>query len=263
VRRRFAPRADDAQKVILLILGHQRCGTTLMQNILDRDMRSSVYGEFSRLSSQDRADGIRLNPLEAVREVLHADRANLIVLKPLVESQNALKLLDAFDNARVLWMYRDFYDSAASAIRTFGPDSGIYDLGCIMEDRPGDWRAEGLPERLRAIVAKHFSPDMPPHDAAALFWYVRNSWFFELNLDDNRRVMPCRYADLVTEPLGVLQNVYEFIGHNFPGDRLLRRIHATSIGRGADLVLRDGIQAACSDLLGRLDSAGGDSSANI
>jgi len=258
IRRRFIPRADAAEKTILLILGCQRCGTTLMQNILDRDIRSSIYGEFSKLSSRDRENRIRLNPLQEVRQALDADRADLIVLKPLVESQNALKLLDAFDNARVLWMYRDFRDSAVSGISTFGRDSGIYDLRCVVDNRAGDWRAEGLPEELRAIASKHFSPDMPPHDAAALFWFIRNSWFFELDLDSNRRVKLCRYGDLVTQPADVLRSIYEFIGHKFPGDKLLPRIHQTSVDRGAELELSEDVQTICTGLLGRLDKARAD-----
>ncbi|MDP6637234.1 MAG: sulfotransferase [Phycisphaerae bacterium] len=243
---------------ILLILGCQRSGTTLMQGILDRDMRSKIYGEFSKLSSNDREFQIRLNPLDSVRKTIERDRAELIVLKPIVESQNALKLLAAFENARILWMYRDFRDAAMSNINTFGPNAGIYDLQCVLDNCDGDWRAEDLSDDLRAVAAENFSPDMDPHDAAALFWFVRNSWFFELNLHTSARVMLLRYEHLVAEPAAAVKELYGFLGRNFPGERILPPIHQDSTGQGANLKLSDGIERLCADLLARIDAIAND-----
>jgi len=257
IRRRLARRNEAAEKTVLLILGCQRSGTTLVQNIFQRDVRSKVYGEFSKLSSEDREFRIRLNPLDSVREAIDADRADLIVLKPLVESQNAGKLLDALENAKVLWMYRDYRDTAISNINTFGRDAGVNDLTGRIENRNGDWRAEGLGTELREIVSAHFSPDMDPHDAAALFWFVRNSWFFELGLESNARVMICSYEDLVAAPAATVKKLYDFIGHNFPGEQLLPPIHQESAGRGSGLELSEDIERLCKDLLERLAGSAG------
>jgi hypothetical protein len=252
LRRRFARREQAAEKTVLLILGCQRSGTTLVQNILQRDLRSKVYGEFSKLSSGDREFHIRLNPLDSVRETIEADRADLIVLKPLVESQNAGKLLEALENAKVLWMYRDYRDTAVSSINEFGRNAGVNDLTGIIENRDGDWRAEGLSDELREIVSANFSPEMDPHDAAALFWFVRNNWFFELNLDTNARVMICSYENLVAAPATAVKKLYDFIGHTFPGENILPPIHQRSAGRGGGLELSEDIERLCSDLLERL-----------
>lgn len=257
IRRRLARRNEAAEKTVLLILGCQRSGTTLVQNIFQRDLRSKVYGEFSKLSSEDREFHIRLNPLDSVRKTIDADRADLIVLKPLVESQNAVKLLDALENAKVLWMYRDYRGTAISNINTFGRDAGINDLASIIENRDGDWRAEGLGTELREIVSAHFSPDMDPHDAAALFWFVRNSWFFELGLESNARVMICSYEDLVAAPAARVKKLYDFIGHNFPGEHILPPIHRGSAGRGSGLELSEDIERLCKDLLKRLAASAG------
>jgi len=256
LRRRFAGRGENSKKTVLLILGCQRSGTTLVQNILQRDIRSKVYGEFSRLSAQDREHRIRLNPLDSVRKTIQADRAGIIALKPLVESQNALKLLDALENAKVLWMYRDYRDSAVSSINQFGRDAGINDLTGIIENRHGDWRAEGLGRELRGIVKANFSPDMDPHDAAALFWFVRNSWFFELKLDTKARVMLCGYEDLVATPARTVKKLYDFIGHKFPGEQILPPIHQESVGQGRHLKLSEDIERLCSSMLARLDRQG-------
>lgn len=254
IRQKFAGATRGADKTVLLILGCQRSGTTLVQQILQRDMRSKVYGEFSKLSSQDREHRIRLNPLDSVRDAINADRADLIVMKPLVESQNALKMLDAFENAKVLWMYRDFRDTAVSSINLFGPDVGLNELKSVIDNRKGDWRAEGLSSELRDIVAANYSPDMDPHDAAGLFWFVRNSWLFEQNLQTNGRVMICSYENLVAEPASTIKKVYDFIGLEFPGEKILPSIYQESAGQGDDLQMSEEIQRLCSDLLGRINS---------
>jgi len=255
IRRRLARRTEPGEKSVLLILGCQRSGTTLMQNILQRDMRSKVYGEFSKLSNQDRENRIRLNPLDSVRKTIETDRPGLIVLKPLVESQNAGKLLDAFDNAKVVWMYRDYRDTVVSSINEFGRDVGLNDLKSIIDNLDGNWRNEGVGTELRAIVSANYSPTMPPHDAAGLFWFVRNSWFFKLNLETSDRVMLCRYENLVTEPAATVKRLYDFIGRQFPGERILPSIYQDSTGQGRHLTFSEDIERLCSDLLGRLDLA--------
>ncbi|MDP7286560.1 MAG: sulfotransferase [Phycisphaerae bacterium] len=254
IAQRMTKRVDWADKTILMILGCQRSGTTLVQDILQRDMQSKVYGEFSGLSDQDSQFGIRLNPLDSVRRTIESDRAGLIILKPLVESQNALKLLEAFGNAKALWMYRDFRDAAVSNINMFGPDAGRYDLQRILDNHAGDWRAERLSDEIRSVVADNFSPEMPPHDAAALFWYVRNSWVFELNLQTNRRVMILSYEHLVASPKACIGELYEFIGRKLPQTNTLPPIHQTSTGQGANLQFSENIERICRDLLDRISA---------
>ena len=148
-------------------------------------------------------------------------------------------------------------DTAISNINTFGRDAGVNDLTGRIENRNGDWRAEGLGTELREIVSAHFSPDMDPHDAAALFWFVRNSWFFELGLESNARVMICSYEDLVAAPAATVKKLYDFIGHNFPGEQLLPPIHQESAGRGSGLELSEDIERLCKDLLERLAGSAG------
>ena len=82
---------------LLFIIGCQRSGTTLMTRIFNRDFNTLVYPEHSSLSKQDKVDGLRLNPLPQVEKRIKATRFPLVVLKPLVETQNSCQLLDFFD----------------------------------------------------------------------------------------------------------------------------------------------------------------------
>jgi hypothetical protein len=239
---------------VLFIIGCQRSGTTLMTDIFDRDLHTVVYGEFSTLSSFDLQYGLRLNPLPLVRAQIDRDKVPLVVLKPLVETQNAPKLLDYFGDSRALWMYRNYRDVASSNLAAFGPENGIRNLRAIVENAPQNWRSENVPEETREIVLRHFSEDMNPHDAAALFWLVRNRLFFELGLDRHLRVTMCKYENLLADPKGMIHAVYRFIGIDYPSDRILTSVRPDA-GRGADIKLSLEVDSLCTELLDRLNEA--------
>ena len=96
---------------------------------------------------------------------------------------------------------------------------------------------------------------MDPYDAAALFWFVRNTFFFDLVLDRNPRVKTCRYVDLVTEPRQTMHAIYEFVGRPYPGDAILSEIHTSSVGRGQDIPLSPEIETLCETMWERLEQA--------
>lgn len=242
------------QKNILFVMGCQRSGTTMMLRIFERDMQSRVYGEFSKLSSIDPAK-VRLNPLPLVKKEIEEDPASFVVLKPLVESQNLPSLLEYFSQAKALWMYRHYKDVASSNLKNFGIHNGIHDLRPIVEQQPNDWRSERVSDKTREIVLKYFSEDMPPLDAAALFWYVRNSLFFDLELQYNPRVRIFRYEDIVSEPIAKMREVYAFADRFFPGEIVSQDISATSIGKGKEVQLNPKIEEICQEMLEKLEGA--------
>lgn len=249
---RFGP---DHPKNMLFIVGSQRSGTTLMlTKILELDLNTKVYGEFSRLSSHD-ARNIRLNPLRSVKRVIGRDRAGLIVLKPLVESQHTALFLNYFERAKALWMYRHYGDVASSSVKKFGARRCVDRLRGVIGNKAGDWRAERVSKDVRERVSELFSENMDPHDAAALFWFVRNSLFFDQNLDSNPRARLCRYEDLVTDPLGTMRDIYMFAGQDFPGKRIVREVSNTSVGKGNAVRLSWETRSLCEPLLERLVQA--------
>lgn len=243
------------RNALLFILGCQRSGTTLMLQIFERDLNTKIYGEFSVLSSEDKERHIRLNALPKVKETIDQERAPLIILKPLVETQNAPTLLDYFKDAKVLWMYRHYKDVASSNVSRFGPQNGVRNLRTIVERDPKNWRSENVPEAMREIVVKHFSEEMSPYDAAALFWYVRNNFFFEFNLDKNPKMIMCKYEDLATDPSTIMKGVYDFLGCTFPGESVITKVHASSVKKGRKLDLKPEIEALCEEMWDRLNMA--------
>jgi hypothetical protein len=239
--RKSAPR-------VLFIVGCQRSGTTLMTEILEQDWNAKVFSEHSRLSSQDQVDGLRLNPYPIVRQALNHEPYPLVVLKPLVESQNILVLLDTFLNSCAIWMYRHYKDVVASNLKRFGMGNGIKNLRYIVQGRQDSWRSEHLPGSLRRLVLKHFSEQMNPYDAAALFWYIRNRLYFDLNLGMNPRILTVHYDELVAQPDETMVKVYQHIGCTYPGDQIIRSIHTASVGKGRDIDLSPEIEQLCEEL---------------
>jgi len=237
----------------LFVLGCQRSGTTLMMRIFEKDVNTSVYHEHSRLSSQDRIDGLRLNPRPAVKKALDRDPASFLILKPLVESQNASALLDYFPEAKALWMYRHYVDVAASNLKRFGLKNGIRNIRFIAQKDAQNWRSEHVSDAVREVILRHFAEDMNPYDAAALFWYARNTLYYEQALDRHERVMICRYADLASHPFQTVAEIYRFVQQPFPGAKIVDEVSSSSVGKGKQIDLSPDVERLCADLLRRLD----------
>jgi hypothetical protein len=242
---------------ILYILGCQRSGTTLMTRIFERDINTKVYAEKCQLTSQDRPKQLRLNPLAEVRVVLAQGHAPLVVLKPLVESQRVHELFTYFEESKAIWLYRHYRDVAASYVTKWGEGHSVEDLRIIAASTPGDWRSENVSQASVEIVRRLFSEQMDSYDASALYWFVRNSLYYSLDLDAEPRVHLLKYEDLAARPADVMQQVYCFLGRDYPGDRLVSMVHGASIAKGHYVKLSPEIDRLCADLLARLDKSYG------
>jgi len=245
--------AGDRAAQVVFIMGIQRAGTSLMYWVFERDMGVKVYRETSELTSGDALEHVRLNPLPVVKARLARDKAEMIVLKPLVESQRVHEMLAAFPSARVLWQYRHYQDVASSNLKAFGMDNGIKDLRPFVHDDPDNWRSQHSTAATRDTIRRFFREDMNPHDAAALFWWARSRLYFDLNLQGDPNVLLCRYEDLATDPAATMRHIYAFLGRPYPGDHIVRDVHPQSVGKGRVSRLSPEVDALCAELLARLD----------
>ena len=99
-------KARNVPQSILFVVGCQRSGTSIVTDVLNRELNTKSLGEFNVLTSNDPIGKIRLNSLESVKEEFSKSKAPFIVVKPLVESQNTPELLSYFDNSTALWIFR-------------------------------------------------------------------------------------------------------------------------------------------------------------
>lgn len=241
---------------LLFIFGCQRSGTTILQRIFEQDWNTKIYGEVgSALSKQDTKLGLRLDPIEDLRKELGKQKAPLVISKPLVESQNAAELLEQFPGSKAIWMYRHYADVASSKLKKSGNMSGVGDLRYIYQNTPNDWRSDKVPQHIHDLVQGYFAEDMNGLDAAALYWYVRNNFYFEQNLSENPNVMLCQYDDLVGDSVSSIKRIYSFLKRPFPGEKVLIDVHKKSIGKGRHIEVSDSVEALCSDMYSKLTTA--------
>ena len=249
------PFPRGGRKAVVLVVGCQRSGTTLMLELFDADLRSVTFPERSVLSSSAE-NGFRLKPLPEVRRRLDSTRARLLVLKPLVESQYTPTWLDGLENSYAVWMYRRPENVAASDLNYFGGGNGERNLRLLLWNDPPNWRGEVVPETTRSILARHYQPGMDPHDAAALFWWARTSLFFDLRLDERPDVRLCSYERLVNDPAQAMRSLYEFVGVAYPEQDITRGVHLGSARRKDEFQLSREVRRLCEELWERLESVG-------
>jgi hypothetical protein len=243
----------DGQKIVVLILGIQRSGTSMMYWVFERDMGVKVYRESSELSSLDTVEHVRLNPLSSVVTEIDRHRLPMVIFKPLVESQRAHELMAAFPGSKVLWAYRHYQDVAASNLKAFGTSNGHRDLQPFLANDPNNWRSQNSSEETRETIRRFYEMDLNPFDTAALFWWARMQLYFEQHLDQNPDVMLSRYEDLVLDPARTMRRTYAFLGRPFPGDHIVKDVNAQSVGKGRVSKLSPAVDELCATMLARLD----------
>ena len=69
---------------------------------------------------------------------------------------------------------------------------------------------------VRETVTHHYSHEIRPADAVALFWYSRNRHYFDQNLEMHERCLKVRYEDLTARPEATMRSVYHFAGIALP-----------------------------------------------
>ena len=241
------------QKNILMITGCSRSGTTLMHRIFENDMNTKSYGEVSRLTFPEPEKRFRLLPEEMMQQEIEKEKSSFVVIKFTTELQNAMKLLNYFNDSKLVFMFRYYKDSIASHIFQFGRDNGIKNIRPIYEDDPNDWKSEGASDDVKKLVKKHFSEDMNPYDAAAIFWIARNRLFYELEMDKDPRIKMCRYEDLIESPKDVIESLYRFSNQTFPGEKIFSEIHPKALGRGKGVEFNPEIEQLASEMMQKLE----------
>lgn len=195
----------------VLVFGLQRSGTNMVTRGFRNSPRFLVFNENDRRAFSD----FRLLPVDTVKRLIDGCRAEWVLFKPLCDSHRAVELIEAIGGgapARAFWVLRDVDSRTRSALAKFG-DANLKALRSIAAGRgEGLWQAGGLSEKNRRLIESFDYSAMPPADAAALFWFVRNSLFFELGLDRRDDVMALSYGRLVAAPEAVTRQMCDFIG---------------------------------------------------
>jgi hypothetical protein len=217
---------------------------------LDEAPQTQVYNEGDRKAFRE----FRLRPLDAIDSLVEASAADFVLFKPLCDSHRALELLEHFrPNGRVIWAYRDMDERVRSALAKFG-DSNLRALRAfaIGEGAVG-WQVQGLSAE-NADLIKSFDFDrLSAESGAALFWYVRNSLYFEMSLDMRQDAILASYDQILADPERIVGALCSFLGLPYRPE-IVAHVKRRRRPPNSPLAIDPGIRERCAELQERLDA---------
>lgn len=228
----------------LFVAGVQRSGTNLLMEVLERSLDTDVYHEtdpraFVRYQLRDDA---------VLHQLIDRSPAPLVVIKCLMESQRLHLLLDNFAPARAIWVVRRYPDVVNSMIKSFPNQAAQVSRVAQGSD---EWLAENMAPETLSLVRELTAQPLDDVSAAAIQWWFRNRIYLDQALDRDPRIMLLHYEDLVTAPATILPTIAAFAGIEL-GDRALRIITASSVGKRPSPPLRADVMHLCEALYSRL-----------
>lgn len=195
----------------IFIVGCHRSGTTMLLNVLRRSPQIEVCDE-----GDERAfgSGTRLLSQDTLRFLLYTCGRSRIAFKPLNDTHQIERLLRIHNDARAIWIIRSYRDVANSLVAKWGAAQRehVRQIATGVFSGPG---SRALGEKVNskdlAFVQKINSEDLSAHNAAAVIWLLRNSLYFDLNLDTSPQVLLVKYEDLCTDPVRYFQEIFDFL----------------------------------------------------
>ncbi len=222
----------------------------MVMRILENSPETRIYHENHATAFVD----FELRPDPVLRALVGLNPAPVQVFKPICDSQDADSILARWPAARGLWVYRHPDDVANSAAEKWGEHQRQLVQAVVRGDLDTwGWRTRRLPRETVENLRRVYRPDLTPAEGALLFWYMRNSFFFALELHQHPRMRLVQYEHLVTEPRVAFGAMFAHLGATFSDD-YVSRVRSDSVGRREAPPSSPEIRALCLDLVDRMDA---------
>lgn len=249
-RRRHGVKPGFA--VPVYVVGLQRSGT----NMLMRGLNTAPEVEVRNENDRTLFHRFRMRSDDVLRETVNRSRHAFVLVKPLCDSHRIDELLDlqGLSPGRAVWVFRDVDDRARSEVSKFG-EANLLALRRIADGTGGaDWQAQRVSEPMRALISSFDYQYMTADSAAALFWYVRNSLYFDLGLDAREDVLLASYDELVADPAGSMRRLCEFIRFPYRAE-LSEHVERRTTHERRPLAIDREVRSLCDAMTDRLDRA--------
>lgn len=237
-------------KKIVFILGCQRSGTTATINGLGENKNIYVFKEVNDIIHKKTIEknNIRLRSQKNLNSIFKSIAETHIILKPLVESQNVIELLNDFPESVGFWLIRDYKSVARSMMKKWGRKIGIDFLA--KSTTMGTWQNEKIDDLLPLIINLK-TKDLSEWDFACIFWYIRNFHYYKQSLHTNNRILLLHYNYLLNDS-NYLQNRFDKLNLNLLiNSDFYEKRPAIAFD---NIELNPLIKQLCSDMWNRLNS---------
>jgi hypothetical protein len=233
----------------LFLVGAQRSGTNMIAHGLDQAPEVAVYNEGNRRAFTD----FRLRDPAVVDRLVHRSRRPFVLFKPLCDTHRTAELLDRGrpgPQARAIWAFRDVEGRVRSHVMKFGT-SNLDSFRQFVRDGTCSWQLRGVSAEHLELVRSLDVERMSPESASALFWFVRNSLFFEHGLHRRSDVMLVDYGAFLIDPPAAMAQLCAFIGFPYRPE-LVAHVGPQRRTPRVPVVIDDRIRALCRPLEERL-----------
>ena len=239
--------------VPVYLVGVQRSGTNMLVRGLERSPEFEVRNENDGAAFER----FQLRPDPVIRELVMRSGHRYVLLKPLCDSHRVGEILDTLgtpSHGRAIWAYRNVDGRVRSALAKFGTNN-LDVLREIAAGRGRDrWQARGISAENLSLIEGFDYASMTPESAAALFWYVRNSLYFDQGLDDRDDFALASYDRFLADPEANMRALCAFL--DFPFDpSLSAHIERRDAPERRPLDIDPAIRQRCDELTARLDAA--------
>jgi len=195
----------------IYVVGAQRSGTNFLVRHFQQYPAVEVHNENSRAAF----DRFLLRPDEDIARLVESSEHRAVVFKPLCDSHRTDELLDNIETpaeSRAIWVYRAWQARARSAVAKFGSSNLDVLSAASGETWDTTWQLSGVSEENRALVESLDFEGMCPESGAALFWFIRNSLFFDDGLNERSDVLLVSYDKLTANPADEFAIIDRFVG---------------------------------------------------
>lgn len=242
-RLRSSVRGAKPETRAVFIFGMQRSGTRIPLTVANRSPEVMAYGE----GATGFYDGVLLADLSSVSSGLETSHFSTVMLKPICDSHRADEILEHFPGSRALWIFRHYRDTVSSAAAKWptAPE-GIKKLADGDREAAG-WWAGGLLQEDFELVRQHYHSSLSPEGAHALLWYLRNTFYFRLGLNEREDVLLIKYEDLVQQPAKYFSELFRFLEVPFK-ESFVSGVYNSSVGMHPIPDIPESVEELCSEL---------------
>ena len=240
----------------VFLVGFQRSGTNMTVWALDKSSKINLFNE-----NDDKAFvKFKLRELDVICKLLESEKEKgqkIALFKPISDTPKTLYWLEKLPELKILFCYRNFYDVVNSHGVAFGDKGANVLRNCLknVQDKSTSVLIKLYGERedflSLELVRKYYHDNLDNNSIFALSWLFMNHLYFDLNLNDNTRVLPLCYETTVEDPKRSFAEICSFIGIKYQ-DHLIQDIHAKSVNKESQPLIDKNIEYECRLLYDKL-----------